>query len=120
MIAIIAAIAVISVIATIAVIAIIGTSVDAENAVLCTESAERKCRENNIQLSSCTDWSVVSGTPKHHAPGRVDPSSRARPAHQELVLVLSRLFWLKSARNPPARNPPFAQNGLGLGAGGWG
>ena len=65
MIAIIAAIALISVIATIAVIAsiaIIDTSFDAENAVLCTESAERKCRENNVQLSSCTDWSVVSGS----------------------------------------------------------
>ena len=61
----IAAITVISVIATVAVIAIIaiiGTSVDAENAVLCTEIAERKCPENSIQLSSCTDWSVVSGS----------------------------------------------------------
>ena len=55
MIAIIAAIAVIS------VIAIIGTSVDAENVVLCTESAERKCRENNIQLSSCTEWAGAGG-----------------------------------------------------------
>ena len=61
MIAIIAAIAVISVIATIAVIAIIGTSVDAENVVLCTESAEGKCRENNIQLSSCTEWAGAGG-----------------------------------------------------------
>ena len=65
MIAIIAAIAVISAITTIAVIAIIaiiGTSVDAENVVLCRESAERKCRKNNTQLSSCTDWSVASGS----------------------------------------------------------
>ena len=44
MIAIIAVISVIATIAVIAIIAIFGTSVDAENAVLCTDSAERKCR----------------------------------------------------------------------------
>ena len=61
-IATIAVISVIPTLAVIAVIAIIDTSVDAENVVLCIESAERKYQANSVQLSSCTDWSVVSGS----------------------------------------------------------
>ena len=102
MIAIIAAIAVISVIATIAVIAIIaiiGTSVDAENAVLCTESVEKTAYNHPVaQIGP-----LFRGRTKRHSPGRVVPLSRARPAHEEHVLVLSWLLGLKSVRNPRAQ-----------------
>ena len=42
--------------APITIIAVPDTSVDAENVVLCIESAERKYQENNVRLFSCTEW----------------------------------------------------------------
>ena len=51
-------------------------------------SARDISQTQHLKWSVCTDWSVVSGTPKHHAPGRVVPLSRARPAHQEHVLAV--------------------------------
>ena len=81
-------IAIIAVIAIIAFIAIIGTI------AIIAYSPERPFRSDirqkpHLKRSVCTYWSVVSGTPKHHSPGRVVPLSRARPAHEEQVLVLS-------------------------------
>ena len=40
-------------------------------------SARDISQTQHLKWSVCTDWSVVSGTPKHHAPGHVTPLNRA-------------------------------------------
>ena len=59
MIATIAVIAVTATIAVIATISVIATSVDAVNKRCAVHRKRReiiKCKDNNIQLSSCTEW----------------------------------------------------------------
>ena len=57
----------IAMITAIAVIATIGTSVNAENAVLCTTRAKRKCRENNRHPSICAEWAGAGAVDRLHS-----------------------------------------------------
>ena len=95
MIVIIAIIATIAVIAVMVIIATIGTSGDAENAVLCTDNAEKTAynHQKNAEKTAYNHPVAQVGAlfrdrTRRHSPGRVVPLSRARPAHEEHVLVL--------------------------------
>ena len=109
MIAIIAAIAVISVIATIVVIAIIGTSVDAENGVLCTESAEKTAYNHPVaQIGP-----LFRGRRSITHPGRLLPQVGPDRRTKSSFSSLSRLLGLKRLdASKPASSAPVKSRGL--------